>query len=245
MPTLLITTARDPRLRPAACGSRSAARCELWASRPAVHGAGLSSRRRPPWNLARRRPCRRRGIYCQMSPGWRPGAISRCLASRERHCYFNSSTPVGAPALRDVRRAQSLLFVSNGDARRRAARPPLRIRARGDQQFVVEREPSGRVLYERSCPAHRIDAEGCRPARSADAAVSGPLARHFSQGAALNDVATTLARRRPMSASSSTRAREGVDDLRRVPGLAMAGRRNEANADRVRAGVPRISGRST
>ena len=168
------------------------------------------------------------------------GEISGFSRAASGHCYFNLKDPAGGVSLRCAmfRRAASLLSFRPGDGQAVELRGRLCVyEPRGELQFVVEAmQPSGAgVLYERFLRLRaRLEAEGLF-----DPALKRPLPSFPGcvgvvtslQGAALHDVATTLARRSPhVGVVVYPSAVQGVDAPAALcQAIATAGHRNEVD----------------
>ena len=166
------------------------------------------------------------------------GEISGFSRAASGHCYFNLKDPAGGVSLRCAmfRRAASLLPFRPGDGQAVELRGRLCVyEPRGELQFVVEAMlPSGAgVLYERFLRLRaRLEAEGLF-----DPALKRPLPPFPArigvvtslQGAALHDVATTLARRSPhVAVIVYPSAVQGIDAPAALcQAIATAGQRNE------------------
>jgi exodeoxyribonuclease VII large subunit len=134
------------------------------------------------------------------------GEISSFSRAASGHCYFTLKDPGGGAALRCAmfRRAASLLDFSPVEGQRVELRGRLAVyEPRGELQFIAEAMQSAGAgaLYERFLRLRaRLEAEGLF-----DPALKRPLPAHpraigvvtSLAGAALHDVATTLARRSP------------------------------------------------
>ncbi len=134
------------------------------------------------------------------------GEISGFSRAASGHCYFTLKDPAGTASLRCAmfRRAASLLAFAPVDGQRVELRGRLSVyEPRGELQFITEsmQDAGAGALYERFLRLRaRLAAEGLF-----DAASKRPLPSHPSAvgvvtslaGAALHDVATTLARRSP------------------------------------------------
>ncbi|MEO5844031.1 MAG: exodeoxyribonuclease VII large subunit [Caldimonas sp.] len=134
------------------------------------------------------------------------GEISSISRAASGHCYFTLKDPAGGAALRCAmfRRAVSLLDFAPVEGQRVELRGRLAVyEPRGELQFIAEAMQSAGAgaLYERFLRLRaRLEAEGLF-----DAALKRPLPLHpraigvvtSLAGAALHDVATTLARRSP------------------------------------------------
>jgi exodeoxyribonuclease VII large subunit len=166
------------------------------------------------------------------------GEISGFSRAASGHCYFTLKDPDGAATLRCAmfRRAAALLEFTPADGQRVELRGRLAVyEPRGELQFIAEamQAAGAGALYERFVRLRaRLGAEGLF-----DAALKRPLPSHACAigvvtslaGAALHDVATTLARRSPHvrvviypSAVQGTDAPAGL-----CAAIATAGRRNE------------------
>jgi exodeoxyribonuclease VII large subunit len=134
------------------------------------------------------------------------GEISGFSRAASGHCYFTLKDPAGTASLRCAmfRRAASLLAFAPVDGQRVELRGRLSVyEPRGELQFITEamQDAGAGAMYERFLRLRaRLAAEGLF-----DAASKRPLPSHPSavgvvtslSGAALHDVATTLARRSP------------------------------------------------
>jgi exodeoxyribonuclease VII large subunit len=134
------------------------------------------------------------------------GEISGFSRAASGHCYFTLKDPDGAASLRCAmfRRAASLLGFAPADGQRVELRGRIAVyEPRGELQFVAEamQAAGAGALYERFLRLRaRLEAEGLF-----DAGLKRPLPSHpravgvvtSLAGAALHDVATTLARRSP------------------------------------------------
>ena len=134
------------------------------------------------------------------------GEIASFSRAASGHCYFTLKDGNGAASLRCAmfRRAASLLDFTPADGQHVELRGRLGVyEPRGELQFVAEamRSAGAGALYERFLRLRaRLEAEGLF-----DAAAKRPLPPHpraigvitSLAGAALHDVATTLARRSP------------------------------------------------
>jgi exodeoxyribonuclease VII large subunit len=134
------------------------------------------------------------------------GEITGFARAASGHCYFTLKDASGSASLRCAmfRRAASLLDFAPADGQRVELRGRLGVYGpRGELQFVAEamRAAGAGALYERFLRLRaRLEAEGLF-----DAATKRPLPPHpraigivtSLAGAALHDVATTLARRSP------------------------------------------------
>jgi len=134
------------------------------------------------------------------------GEVSGFSRAASGHCYFTLKDPAGTASLRCAmfRRAASLLTVAPREGQQVELRGRVAVyEPRGELQFVAEAmQPAGAgALYERFLRLRaRLEAEGLF-----DPALKRPLPAHPKAigvvtslaGAALHDVATTLARRSP------------------------------------------------
>jgi exodeoxyribonuclease VII large subunit len=134
------------------------------------------------------------------------GEISGFSRAASGHCYFTLKDPGGNASLRCAmfRRAASLLEFVPADGQRVELRGRLSVyEPRGELQFITEamQDAGAGAMYERFLRLRaRLAAEGLF-----DAALKRPLPSHPAAvgvvtslaGAALHDVATTLARRSP------------------------------------------------
>ena len=134
------------------------------------------------------------------------GEITNFSRAASGHCYFTLKDPGGGAALRCAmfRRAASLLDFTPIEGQRVELRGRVALyEPRGELQFIAEamRSAGAGALYERFLRLRaRLEAEGLF-----DAARKRPLPAHpravgvvtSLAGAALHDVATTLARRSP------------------------------------------------
>jgi exodeoxyribonuclease VII large subunit len=132
------------------------------------------------------------------------GEISGFSRAASGHCYFTLKDPDGAASLRCAmfRRAASLLSFVPADGQRVELRGRIAVyEPRGELQFITEamQAAGAGALYERFLRLRaRLEAEGLF-----DPALKRPLPSHpraigvvtSLAGAALHDVATTLARR--------------------------------------------------
>lgn len=169
------------------------------------------------------------------------GEVSGFSRAASGHCYFNLKDASGEAMLRCAmfRRAASLLAGSPANGQMVELRGRLAVyEPRGELQFIVESlQQSGTgVLYERFVRLRaRLDAEGlfaialkrALPAFPASVGVVTSLA-----GAALHDVATTLARRSPhVRVVVYPSAVQGFDAPAALcEAISVAGRRNEVDA---------------
>ncbi len=134
------------------------------------------------------------------------GEISGLSRAASGHCYFTLKESAGTATLRCAmfRRAASLLDFEPADGQQVEVRGRLSIyEPRGELQFVAEamqRSGAG-ALYERFLRLRaRLEAEGLFDPASKRSLPSFPIAVGVVTslgGAALHDVATTLARRSP------------------------------------------------
>ena len=134
------------------------------------------------------------------------GEISGFSRAASGHCYFTLKDPGGSATLRCAmfRRAAALLAFAPADGQRVELRGRLSVyEPRGELQFITEamQDAGAGAMYERFLRLRaRLAAEGLF-----DAAQKRPLPSHpravgvvtSLAGAALHDVATTLARRSP------------------------------------------------
>jgi len=149
-------------------------------------------------------------VTALLEEGFAACAVSGEIAGFSRaasgHCYFTLKDPSGAASLRCAmfRRAASLLDFDPADGQHVELRGRVSVyEPRGELQFVAEamRAAGAGALYERFLRLRaRLEAEGLF-----DASAKRPLPAHpravgivtSLAGAALHDVATTLARRSP------------------------------------------------
>jgi len=134
------------------------------------------------------------------------GEISGFSRAASGHCYFTPKDPGGSATLRCAmfRRAAALLAFAPADGQRVELRGRLSLyEPRGELQFITEamQDAGAGAMYKRFLRLRaRLAAEGLF-----DAAAKRPPPRHpraigvvtSLAGAALHDVATTLARRSP------------------------------------------------
>jgi exodeoxyribonuclease VII large subunit len=134
------------------------------------------------------------------------GEIAGFSRAASGHCYFTLKDANGSAALRCAmfRRAASLLDFAPVDGQRVELRGRLGVyEPRGELQFIAEamRSAGAGALYERFLRLRaRLEAEGLFDAASKRPLPAHPLAIGVVTslaGAALHDVATTLARRSP------------------------------------------------
>jgi exodeoxyribonuclease VII large subunit len=168
------------------------------------------------------------------------GEISGFSRAASGHCYFSLKDPAGGVSLRCAmfRRAASLLDFRPVDGQAVEVRGRLSVyEPRGELQFVVEAmQPSGAgVLYERFLRLRaRLEAEGLFAPASKRALPAFPQRIGIVtslQGAALHDVATTLARRSPqVGVVVYPSAVQGVDAPAALcQAIATAGQRREVD----------------
>ncbi|MDQ6638301.1 MAG: exodeoxyribonuclease VII large subunit, partial [Pseudomonadota bacterium] len=166
------------------------------------------------------------------------GEISNFSRAASGHCYFTLKDPAGSAALRCAmfRRAASLLDFAPVEGQRVELRGRLAVyEPRGELQFIAEAMQSAGAgaLYERFLRLRaKLEAEGlfdpalkrALPAHPRAIGVVTSLA-----GAALHDVATTLARRSPhVQVVIYPSVVQGVDAPAALcAAIAVAGRRNE------------------
>ncbi len=134
------------------------------------------------------------------------GEISGLSRAASGHCYFTLKDAAGAATLRCAmfRRAASMLDFEPGDGQQVEVRGRLSVyEPRGELQFVVEamRRSGAGALYERFLRLRvKLEAEGLFDPGAKRPLPSFPIAVGVVTslgGAALHDVATTLARRSP------------------------------------------------
>ncbi len=168
------------------------------------------------------------------------GEISGFSRAASGHCYFSLKDPGGTAALRCAmfRRAASLLAFAPVEGQRVELRGRLAVyEPRGELQFIAEAMQSAGAgaLYERFLRVRaRLEAEGLF-----DAALKRPLPLHpraigvvtSLAGAALHDVATTLARRSPhVQIVIYPSAVQGIDAPAALcAAIAVAGQRDEVD----------------
>ena len=166
------------------------------------------------------------------------GEIGNWSRAASGHCYFSLKDPDGGAQIRAAlfRRAAQFLEFQPGDGVAVEARGRLAVyEPRGELQFVVEamRRAGAGALYERFLRLRaRLEAEGLF-----DAALKRALPTHPRRigivtslaGAALHDVATTLARRSPqVRAVVYPSPVQGIDaPAALVAAIEAAGRRGE------------------
>ncbi|MEO8310962.1 MAG: exodeoxyribonuclease VII large subunit [Caldimonas sp.] len=168
------------------------------------------------------------------------GEISNLSRAASGHCYFTLKDPAGGAALRCAmfRRAVSLLDFAPVEGQRVELRGRVAVyEPRGELQFIAEAMVSAGAgaLYERFLRLRaRLEAEGLF-----EASLKRPLPQHpraigvvtSLAGAALHDVATTLARRSPhVRVVIYPSVVQGIDAPAALcAAIALAGQRNEVD----------------